>query len=227
MTTESVFRKDGVPALAWASNNTSSSSSSSSTSSCSCSLVIKVNHACAQAAIVLCFNLPIHGFDTAQRISLVYNADNWVAGEMERGQEVVTPWHIKQLARAHRGGDKMDSLTVVLKQPCTILCPGKNSIAPGDKSDSRFHQVVALAKATRIAIVFDGAWLRPQKSTLLSTLLQDTNLVNRFPLREGEVELDWTVFHPCESAPPPAYGDGSLKRLERCKSMHPSIAVLC
>lgn len=137
------FRKGGIPALAWPVN---------ASYTCACSLAIKVNEAYGQAAIVLHFDIPNRDFEKNQRISLLYNADNWVPGQIKRGQLAITPWYIKELTRGQRRCDSIDSLSMVLRQPCTVLCPP--NIAPKDGSGYLFQQLVDLAKATKVSIVF-------------------------------------------------------------------------
>lgn len=114
----------------------------------------------------------------------------------------------------------MFSLSVVLRHSCTVPCPASAAhIAPKDGStDPFFQRLVALAKATKISIVFDGAWLHRDKSALFATLfVNPSKLVNPFPHdNPQEIETDWRVFGPCESAPPEASPEAPPACVRRC-----------
>jgi hypothetical protein len=210
-----VFRKGGISALA-------SPSVDETSSWCQCSLTVKVNVACKQATIQLLFKLHLHGFDTAQHISLVYDADNFVPSETSLSKPDLPQSQISKIARDN--GNEAISLRLVLKQPCTVLCPrSSKSITPKDGSDPDFQRVVNVAKATRLDIVFDYAWLHPTKYAQFHSLT-GTSEWSRFP-REDRAnmlrETDWTVFSPGELVlpeNPPTYD--SLKRQRVCEYLH-------
>lgn len=204
-----IFRRGGVPALASLPLNDGTS--------CLCSLVVRVNEAYRQATITLHFNLSIHGSDTEQRISLVYDADNLVPGEIKLGPAKENPLQLAEITRRN-DFKSLRVLHVALKQPCTVLCPrSSGNIAPKDSSDARFQKFVDLAKATRLSITFDYAWLHPDKSAQFLSLTNSSALSGfpRNPAAPSLREVDWTVFSPAELEPaeaPPAYEPAILKR---------------
>jgi hypothetical protein len=71
--TYNLINKRGVPVLAYPASDVASQ--------WSCSLVVKHSEARMQATISLQSSLPIHGFDSEQTFTLVYDADNLVHGE--------------------------------------------------------------------------------------------------------------------------------------------------
>ncbi|KAJ4344384.1 uncharacterized protein N0V89_012124 [Didymosphaeria variabile] len=205
----SVFRKGGVPALAFPASEDASSS-------CLCTLIVKVNEPTRQATIKLQVGVPVQGFDTEQRITLVYDADNFKPGTTTVSNATVSPSQTEQIARS-RGGIKLWSLGLVLKHPCVVLYPpSSGNIAPKYASDTRFQQLMVLAKATRLNIVFDSAWLHPDKAAQFRCLTDKLELTG-FPRNYTKIvrEADWTIFSPVEAAPPespPSYDEVSLKR---------------
>lgn len=210
-----VFRKGGVPALA--SDHTNHASFS-----CLCSLVVKVDVARRRATVTLEHRLPLHGFDTDQNVSSVYDADNIIPGETRIASVNLPPLQSQKVAR--NDGKDLRSLIITLRKPCTILSPQlRGSLAPQAGSEHPFEQLVALAKATHLCIVFDYAWVHPNKAAQFLSLI-DTSAYAGFPRgNTAGNQTDWTVFAPGESAlldDLPSYAKSSRKRPQPCNS-HP------
>ncbi|KAF2437690.1 hypothetical protein P171DRAFT_179969 [Karstenula rhodostoma CBS 690.94] len=204
-----LFRKGGIPALA--------SSLFDHTSPCPGTLIILVNERARQATIELQFELPVRGFDSDQRISLVYDGDTFEPGTTTVSDAPASAAQLAQVARP-RGG-KLKSLGLVLTQPCVVLSPSPGNLCAKDAFDPRFEQLAALAKATRLDILFDYYWLHPDKTAQFECLAGSSGLTG-FPRLSAETarEADWTIFSPGEAPPcsaPPLYEEESSKRPRR------------
>ncbi|KAL5373010.1 hypothetical protein DPSP01_013054 [Paraphaeosphaeria sporulosa] len=205
-----LFRKGGIPALV--------SSPFDHASPCRGTLVILVNERARLATVELQFELAAQGCNAEQRMRFVYDADNFEPGTTTvsdaplagRGDRAV---QLAQIARP-RGG-KLKALGLVLKQPCVVLSPAAGPLSAND-AGPRFEQLAALARATRVDIVFDYAWLHPDKRAQFECLVGSSGLTG-FPRRSGAVEADWTVFGERD---PPRYEE-SLKRPRQSPSTPP------
>lgn len=209
-----IFRKGGIPALA--------SRLFDDLSPCLCSLIVKVDDAHAQATIILEFKLSSKDPGNDQVVSLVYDADNLVYGTTTLRTASPFPPRWGEITR--NGGSDLKTLSFVLRDPCPILCP---VAFERDDADPRFQQLEDLAKATRISVVFDYAWLHPNKSAQFSSLVGRSRLAG-IPRKNTSTlirEADWTALAPQFKNPteveapeaPPPYADVSRKRSRRCK----------
>lgn len=216
-----VFRKGGIPALA-------SSLDAVTSFSCRCSLSVKVDVPGKRATLSLHLKVPLHGFETDQNIVLVYDADNLMPGETTVSCVNLSPPQVQQIAR-HEGSN-LRLLRFVLEEPCTVLYPrSSDGISPKNASDTQFQQLVNLAKATKLYIVFDYAWVHPNKSAQFLTLIETTGFIG-FARENNRVhEADWTIFAPGETAyddTPPSYEDASLKRARQSRSSSPEVVAV-
>lgn len=204
-----VFRKGGIPALA----------SSSTLSSCLGSLIVQVSETSKQASVEFRLQYSIPNSRSNQQISLVYDADNLEPGTTTVRDATVSAAQMAQIAR--RGGANLKSLHMVLRDPCVVLVPSAESLPLEESSNDSLKQLVELAKATRLDIIFDSAWLHPNKAAQFHCLVGCEGLTG-FPRHHGKTlrEADWTVFSPSGAPPtehPPAYEEASLKRPRQCK----------
>lgn len=220
-----VFRKGGIPALASPSDDPASFS-------CRCSLVIKVDAVGKRATILLEFRFPLHGFDAEQHISLVYDAENLIVGEITLGRFDLCPSQSLKISR--HDGSNLRILGLALRQPCAVLCPRSlESLVPTDSHDPRFLQLVALARATHLFVAFDYAWVHPDKTTQLLNILNISNFTGFAQTNNTFKRVDWTAFVPNAIAnlrsegleafePPPSYADASLKRPRQSRTNSPN-----
>jgi hypothetical protein len=228
--TYNLINKRGVPVLAYPTSDVASQ--------WSCSLVVKHSETRMQATISLQSSLPIHGFDGEQTFTLVYDADNLVPGEtcLDHTSMSLTQAQQKEIAR--QGSPKLKTICLTLKKPCPVWCPlSSGIIAPKHGFDSPFHQLVKLARATEIRIIFDYNWLHRDKQVQFERIVSHPeelagftidNYANRYR------QADWTIFSPIEdvaSEPPPSYtnvaNESLIKRAgkhrRQCEFLYPGI----
>jgi len=127
-------------------------------------LAIKYSDAHQQAAIELRLAVDLHGFVGEQHINLVYHVDNLepVVPALRDVDKHSLAAHIAQVVRPK---SQMKILTLHLKTPCVVRCPlSSGSLTPNSPLDFHFRQVVEIAKASRIYILFDSEWLHPDRA---------------------------------------------------------------
>jgi hypothetical protein len=206
-----LLRKGGIPALAYPKSDPASQ--------WSCSLLIKYCETRMLATISLQTSIPIHGYDDEQTFILQYGADNWVPGTISLGPATICPSRTQLNAIARDGKPKPRSLFLTMRNPCRIWCPpSTGSIAPKHGFDAPFHQLVKLARATAVHIVFDYSWLHRDKQAQLQRIINEPGELVGFPVDDHYAKMyrqaDWSVFSPCEdvSEAPPSYAEASNKR---------------
>ncbi|KAF1972074.1 hypothetical protein BU23DRAFT_469093 [Bimuria novae-zelandiae CBS 107.79] len=207
-----IFRKGGIPVLASLAPDISLP--------ISCALDAKHSEAQQQAAIVLHFRMSISGFDDEQPVALLYHADNlFDSGPALQPAAVSLPQALLDQITRNKGDLRI--LALNLKTPSVVRCPrSTGTIAPQKVPDMRFRQLVGLAKATRLYILFDYEWLHPARASRFLQIVSRPASLSAFTAEDhASVPLqqaDWTVFSPdtdaTSEAPPPAYADSFNKR---------------
>jgi hypothetical protein len=204
----------GVPVLAYSVSDTISQRS--------CLMFVKCSEDQKTASISLRFSIDIHGFDVAQKISLIYNADNLVPGNCFLSDAVDLPFETVQEVSPRQGTPRLKILSLELKKPCPVLCPPSRSILPKHGVEFPFQQLASLARATEIKVVFDYNRVHRNKQGLFQSFIRDPtewgnyaidNVANRFR------QADWQVFGPPASAlseAPPLYTDTPGTSLRDC-----------
>lgn len=217
-----LVRKSGIPVLAYPKHN--------DTSPVPLSLVIICNEHPPQATICLRSSLFIHGFKDAQTFILQYDADNFVPGPLSLDAALITlpQTQLKKVVR--NGNPQIRTLSLALKKVCPIWCP-RSSVSPTPEHgfETSFDQIVDLAKATKLDILFDYNWLHRDAHSLFHQLIEHSNKLSGFPVHKHYNKLyrcvDWSVFkirdtdaHAEADAttedeePPPVYAEASSKR---------------
>ncbi|KAJ4344359.1 uncharacterized protein N0V89_012099 [Didymosphaeria variabile] len=204
-----LFRKGGIPALASCVSNTTQAS-------CAGSLIVRVNECSKQATIELEFGLPVHGFETDQRITFVYDGNNFASGAIPVKGIHVSPENVEQITQISRSPTehKPRSMQLTLTEPCVVLSPS-GSISPKQGHELRFQQVATLARATKLDIVFDFLWLHRDKDAQFRYLIANASLTGFAHKNADTVEHDWTIFGVDEAVlpeVPPPYDFTSQKR---------------
>jgi hypothetical protein len=208
-----LMRKGGIPALAYPISSAALPSL--------CTLLIKCSETSTQLTITLQFSIFIHGFDDEQLCTLVYDADNLQTGTTSIRKTTSLPQaRLEEIAR--HGNPIPRILSLTLKKPCPVQCPpSSGSIAPKHGFGAQFRQLVVLAKALEVHVLFDNAWLRRENLAQLQKLIRHPErLIGYAGLLDRSARLyrqaDWTVFSPVEDAvseAPPSYAaDASNKR---------------
>ncbi|PSN59691.1 hypothetical protein BS50DRAFT_594347 [Corynespora cassiicola Philippines] len=209
--TLNLVRKRGIPVLAYPASDTASP--------WPCSLVMKLSEDRMQATLSLQSSVPIHGFDHDQTFIFLYHVDNFVPGSTCLGP-VTIPLPQTLLDRvARQGNPQLRTLSISVKEPCPILAPpSSTNMAFKRGFDGPFHQLVKLAKATRIHILFDHNWIHrdqyPRFESLISHPEGFTGFSHGKFISKPHTLVDWAAFGPAEDEPdaPPSYTDASNKR---------------
>lgn len=218
-----LFHNDGIPALARAKD------SADLTSFVQCAFNIKYKEHAGLANFSLQCKTHVHPFTEPQPFSLIYDANNLLptttkCSATQRTLEEPETTYITRNKPA-----KTQALSLHLKNPCTILYPAiAGSIAPKPSHESAFTQLVALAKAKEIEILFDGNRLHPNQRSSFVTIVSRPEELSGFPIDgnnlRGRKAGDWTVFSPTEPlvpTDPPSYADASQKRPRDVSSSPP------
>lgn len=207
--------KNGFPVLAY--------SPSESESPWLCSLLFKSSSTRKQATLLLKSSIPVHGFAGEQTFVFQYDADNLVSGTIALGPAAINLPQTRLDNIGRRDVRQMKTLSFRLQSSCPVWCPHfSGSIAPNLDSTSSFHQLVKLASATEVHILFDYNWLHKNVRPSFQCLLDQNLRLTGFPVAEYYAKhyklADWTAFAPLENAEaPPSYADASKKRPRRGK----------
>jgi hypothetical protein len=213
--------KHGVPVMAYPTTSTSSPMS--------LSLIFKQNERNAQATLSLQTSIFLQGVEDAQPFMLQYDADNIVPGTVSLSPAAIDLPQTRLVQIARSGSPQIRTLSLGLKTRCPVWYPPVNSIAPREGYDAVFHQLAALAEATKLCIVFDSQYLRDENAVLIQKLIEHPEQLSGVPLRYQAGQFrrtDASVFKPCEDIinaevetdattedeQPPPYVEASSKR---------------
>ncbi|KAF2818445.1 hypothetical protein CC86DRAFT_157593 [Ophiobolus disseminans] len=212
--------KRGIPAMAYPAIYTSSPMS--------LFLVIKHNHRSAQATLCLSSPVFLQGLEDAQPFILQYDANNLVPGTISLGPTAINLPQTCLTEIARSTTPQICTLSLSLSSCCPVWCPSSASIEPKAGCEAMFHQLAALAKATRLCIVFDYNYLRTENRTLIQQLIAHPEQLSGFPLRyrQGQFRCaDASIFEVPEGVntdvetdaavkdePPPPYVEAGSKR---------------
>ncbi|KAF2463842.1 uncharacterized protein BDR25DRAFT_362400 [Lindgomyces ingoldianus] len=164
----------------------------------------------------------ICGSTTAQSFILIYNANNLhpTTTTCATANRAVTQTELDCLARNYM--PEVQELSLNLKKPCAILCP---NVAPEASQDDSFRQLVDLAKATEITILFDWKWLNQHQKKSILDIVSRPETFSGFRIDEknlrGRRLDDWSVFSPADdhvSNEPPPYIKASKRALQKSSS---------
>jgi hypothetical protein len=160
-----------------------------------------------QLSIALYVPVTLHGTTEEQIFVMQYDADN----QRNRSPAALdsAPVYIPKdrLAEFVRNTEfETTTLTLNLKQPAPIWCPLNQVMAPQaiPASAAAFAELVELAKATVVHLVFDYKWLTGTQQAAIQRLTKgkvslDGCSLNKFFNKDWEVK-DWTHFAPATAA---------------------------
>jgi hypothetical protein len=224
--TYNLFRPAGIAALACIATN--------NTSLLPCTLQVKYDESNLHATFSLQHAIHVHGFADAQSFILIYDADNLIPATTtcKSATRSLARTELAHIARTQIS--KVQALSLNLNKPCTILCPDvPGSIAPKANHEVPFRQLVDLAKATEITILFDWNWLHPSRLSPFLNIVSQPETFSGFPIDvknlKGRRLEDWSVFSPTEdyvSNEPPPYVEASHKRHRQSEYSQPWSALL-
>jgi hypothetical protein len=196
-----LVRKNGIPVLAYP--------ASDDATPWTCSLVVKHSEDPMQTTLTLQSSLHIHGFDDKQTFTLRYDADNLVPGKTSLGLAAIPLPQDRLEPIMRQGSAQLKTLSLSLKAPCPIwYSHSVESISPKPGFEASFHQLLKLARATEIRILFDFNWLRKDNHTRFQRLISHSATLTGLPV-DGNFtrrfrQADWTVFSPVEQ---PVFGE--------------------
>lgn len=182
-----LVRKEGVRALAYAVNDASVLST--------CSL--KILYSDAQFALSLGHSVTIPGVDGEQLLTLRYEGDNLVPGQTSL-RNVAIPLPDESLhAIARHGQPRPRTLSLTLKAPCSLWYPRilGNRVSGLQISSPN---LLTLARATQICIVFDAKWLGDNLA-LLQRIVEGSRQLTGVPVipqfRNVYQQADWSTLN--------------------------------
>jgi hypothetical protein len=127
-----------------------------------------------RTTLSLKFSIPIRGFDEKQAFLLIYHACNLVPGKTKLGPATIPllPGPLQKISRA--GKPKVLTLSLTLKETCPVYGPpSSGGIAPKSDLDLSFHQLVQLAGALQIHILFDYNQIHQNQRKRFACLTDD------------------------------------------------------
>ncbi|EUC43045.1 hypothetical protein COCMIDRAFT_101900 [Bipolaris oryzae ATCC 44560] len=193
----SLVRNQGVPALAYPMNDESVL--------WPCSL--KMLHSDDQFALSLGHSVSIHGVDDPQLLTLRYEGDNLIPGKMSlRNADIALPGtSLHSIARHGKPRPRMLSLT--LKAPCSVWYPrtlGKT----GPGLHTGFHELLTLARATEVRVLFDTNWLEKSNLARLQSIIEGSRQLAGVPaipqFTRLYQEADWSILDCINDTEPEA-----------------------
>lgn len=220
--------KQSVPVLAYLTSQPLSAS-------CSMRLFCKDDK---QLSIALYFPVALHGAEEEQIFVVQYDADNRrdrSPAALNSASVYIPKDRLDEFARNTEF--EITTLTLNLKQPAPVWCPLNQVIAPQPFPASvvAFNELVELAKATTVHLVFDCKWLAAANQAAIQRLVKgkaslDGCSLNRYFIK-GWALKDWTHFAPvivpatdtaaatatttaaAPATPPAALPEASIKRI--------------
>jgi hypothetical protein len=138
-----------------------------------CSFKLKYSEDLMQATISLRFSISVDGFDDNQNFTLIYNADNLVADRTTLCHNVDTAISTEQqLSISRQGQPLLKTLSLALKDPCSVQCsPRCANKAPHKSTCPTYHCFVQLARATEVKIIIDYNQYRVPKQDVLNRII--------------------------------------------------------
>lgn len=220
-----LVRQSGVPALAYPSSDVSSL--------WPCSLFLLYHEPASlpvlQFTALLKASVPFHGMDGAHPIVLVLDGDNLVPGSSSLDAPNVAIPHsrINTISREGRPAPRM--LSLALRGPPSLRYP--RSWGHVARLDTPCRELVHLARATEVHIVFDSQWLS-RTSAQLNRAVRSTLKLSTVPVvPDSAYDLLYrpapssilhfvdhadaarpSIEHALDQAPPPYHASGKRQR---------------
>ncbi|EMD96410.1 hypothetical protein COCC4DRAFT_204879 [Bipolaris maydis ATCC 48331] len=191
----SLVRNQGIPALAYPVNDESML--------WPCSL--KMLHSDNQFTLSLGHSVSIHGLVNPQLLTLRYEGDNLIPGNMSLGNVDIALPGTSLHSIARHGKPRPRALSLTLKTPCSVWYPftlGKT----GSGLHTGFHKLLKLARATEVRILFDINWLEKSNLARLQSAIEGSRQLAGVPAIPEFTRLyreaDWSILN-CTKDPEP------------------------
>jgi hypothetical protein len=191
----------------------------------SCTLSVRHCEEPMQTTLSLMVSIPIHGCDDKQAFILIYNADNLVSGKTTLGPATIPLPQDRLNKITPSGSPKLKTLSLTLKETCPVWGPSSSgSIAPKSDLDPSFHQLVQLARALEIHILFDYSQIHRDQHARFERLITHAAVLTGLPVEENFAKryrrVDWSLINSVKDAvseAPPSYSDVLNKRSRQCE----------
>jgi hypothetical protein len=143
-----------------------------------------------RTTLSLRFSIPIRGFDKEQNFLLIYHACNLVRGETKLDPAII-PLPQDLLQKISRAGNpQVQTLSLTLKETCPVYGPpSSGDIAPKSDLDPSFHQLVRLARALQIHILFDYHQVHEDQHGRFKCLIDDKTVWKGSPVEPTGYQL--------------------------------------
>ncbi|KAF2626971.1 hypothetical protein BU25DRAFT_491874 [Macroventuria anomochaeta] len=214
--TKSNIGRQGLPVLVYL---------TSEPLSLSCSMRILHHEPRKQVTIALRTSVVLHGSEDEQTFVAQYDANNLLPDTTALDAATIHLPNGRHGEIARNADPRITILSLGFKQPCPLWCPPLECLSPKAEPSSvaSFNELVELAKATTVHIVFDYNWLHIDLQVPFQRLVRRKEKLTGYPVEKHYAKFlrrrDWTVFGPADTATsPPAYADLSHKRLRRVSS---------
>lgn len=191
-------------------------------------LYLRCNESHTQARLSLQSSLLLNGSDDVQIFHLQYNADNLIPGTISFKPTITDISQARLATLARHGSPQIHTLSLTLKECCPVWCSSSGPFTPRSGCGASFRQLINLAKATKLHILFDHRWLSHDKKAILQQLVEHPNRLSNLPLDRhllqtlrrvhGEdlniqgIDADAEADATTEDEEPPPYVETSSKR---------------
>jgi hypothetical protein len=189
---QSLVRKEGVPALAYSVND----------ASVLWPCYLKILHSDLQLVVSLEHTITAHD-DDKQLLTLRYEGDNLVHGKTSlRTVDIPLPdGSLHDIAR--HGNPQPRTLSLTLKAPCSVWYP--HGLGNGVSSlHTRFHELLTLARATEVHILFDSSWLGKKNLARFQSAIEGSRQLTGVPVIPQFAHLyqqaDWSKLNFIQDA---------------------------
>ncbi|KAF2029775.1 hypothetical protein EK21DRAFT_89551 [Setomelanomma holmii] len=181
--------KRGVPVLAYL--------SSPDASQC-CRLIVKHAELYKQATVSLQFSLPSN---SKEIVTLLYDADNLVPDESSLTQETasLTSNQLEHLTREIT--PQLMRMCLSLRQLCPISCSAR--LLPKHNDQAFLHQLLELASAKKVHILFDFKWVHQQHHAAFQQIIRCQGNLTGLPADLSTLyqPKEWSAaFYPLKNA---------------------------
>jgi hypothetical protein len=172
-----------------------------------------------QVTLMLRTRVSLHGAHDEQAFVAQYDADNLLP---DTGEATVhmPPTRLAKIVR-NPSSTQITKLSLRLKHACPLWCPRIEALLPKPEPThvEAFHELVQLAKATTVHIVFDYHWLSLDARVPFQRIIKGKETLTGFPVGDYYSRFyrpaDWTVFGPELDSRAPNREEASNKRPRR------------
>lgn len=173
--------------------------------SLSCSLRIQHRESRKQVTLMLRTCISLHGADSEQAFVAQYDADNLYDTPNMAANTHIPSARLDRIVRNPRT-TQIKTISLRLKEPCPLWCPQLDILLPQPEPShvELFNELVQLAKATTVRIVFDNNWLSLEQRIPIQRIVDGELELAGFPVADYYSRYfkrrDWTVFAPAETS---------------------------